>query len=136
MQWHEVSTTVRGILDTEWTTAPVAYQNEAFTAPDGEPWLYFEVLPISSEATLFSSTGLRIRRAEGMLVGHVFVPTGTGSALCMELAEQFGGLLELRTISAGVETGGYELAGATSSDDEGNYFRASVTVPVAIHTTT
>lgn len=133
MLWHELLVAVRAVLDAEWTAAPLAYQNEGYIAPTGTPWGYVEVLPIAGTTTLFGSTGLRIAEADGLIAGHIFVPYGTGAGTAMELADQLGALLSLRNIAAGVVTEGYELSGATSGDDEGNFFRVGVTIPVCIH---
>lgn len=135
MQWHEVLAAVRALLDAELPGVSIAYQNEQFTAPYGDPWAYVEVLPVTADTTLFGSTGLRVYQAQGLIAGHIFVPTGTGAGTAFQIAEQIGRLLALRTISPGTETAGYELTGATSADDEGNFFRAGVTVPVAIQKT-
>jgi hypothetical protein len=136
MQWHELLTRLQAILAAEWTATSVVFQNEQSQATYGLPWLYFELLPVSSDTTLFGSAGRRIRSAEGLIAGHVFVPTGTAATDGFQIAEQLGALLQLRTLAPGVECGGYELAGAGSGDDEGNWFRIGVTIPVRIHTTT
>jgi hypothetical protein len=135
MRWFEVLAAVRALLATDWPDVPVAYQNESFTAPDGLPWAYLELLPIGGDTTLFGSAGLRVRTAEALIAAHVFTPTGTGADVGFQLAEQLGEILQGRTIAAGVETGGYELSGAGSGDDEGNFFRTGLTVPVVINTT-
>jgi hypothetical protein len=135
MQWHEVLTAVRALLAAELPGTLIAWQNENFTAPYGDPWIYAELLPVTASSSHFSSPGLRIYSAQGLIAAHVFVMTGTGAGAAFALAEQLGQILQLRTISPGVETGGYEVSGATSADDEGNYFRVGVTVPLAINTT-
>jgi hypothetical protein len=136
MGWHQVLAAVRALLAADFPGVPIAYQNESFAAPDGLSWAYLELLPVGGDTTLFGSTGLRVRAADGLIAAHVFVPTGTGADVGFQLAEQLGEILQLRTLAAGVETGGYELSGAGSGDDEGNYFRTGLTVPVSIHSTT
>lgn len=135
MEWDDLSAAVRAILDAEWTETPVAYQNEEFQAPDG-PWIYCEVLPVDGDDSLFNSPGLGHRTDVGLLAFHVFIPTGTGVAAALRLARLVGKLFSLRTIAPGVQTEGRSLGGAGSSDDEGNWYRVSASVPVTILSTT
>jgi hypothetical protein len=137
MEWDEVFEAVRSLLLDEWSETVIAFQNEEFQAPqDGSPWIYCEVLPVDADTTIFGSTGLRIQSDLGLIACHVFAPTGTGAGAVFGLAARVGKLLQLRTIGPGVETAGRSLGGAASADDEGNWFRVSSSVPIAIHTTT
>lgn len=136
MEWDELFEELKVILGAEWELTPVAYQNEGFQAPQDAPWVYLELLPVDGFTTLFGSPGLRIQSDIGIIAFHVFTPTGTGAGTAFRLARQIGKLLELRTIAPGVETEGRALGGAASSDDEGNWFRVSASVPVSIHSTT
>lgn len=135
MLWHEVLTAVRALLDAEFPSVAIGYQNETFTPPTDAAWVYLELLPIDGYTSDFNSDGLRVRSASGLIAGHCFSATGIGAVAGMQLAEEIGLFLQTRTISAGVQTGGYEVAGAASGDDEGNYFRVSVTIPVSINMT-
>jgi hypothetical protein len=135
MTWADVYDLLRALLDDEWTACPVSYQNEDFATPYGSPWVYAEILPIECSGSNFNTSGLRVGSGLGLVALHVFVPTGTGIGDALYLADQLAALLRFRTLSTGVETGAASVAGGATSDDEGNWFRTSVTAPVHINTT-
>lgn len=135
MNWTDVYDLVRALLTDDWTACPVSFQNEDFAMPSGSPWVYAEVLPIESDGTDFNSPGKRIGSGMGLIALHVFVPTGTGTRDALDLADQLAALLRFRTLSTGVSTDAASVAGGSTSDDEGNWYRVSVTTPVHINTT-
>jgi hypothetical protein len=130
MEWADVVAAVRAWLDAEWSAAPVAWPNESFDQPHGEPWLYAEVLPSDTESTAFGSAGLRIVQDHGVIGFHVFVPNGTGVDAAFRIARTVGELFRLQTLAAGVETGAPQVGGSGQGDDDGNWFRVSVSIPV------
>lgn len=135
MDWGEVSSAVRDILDAEWTDAPVAYPNEDFAAPPDAPWAYVEVLPLDGDGALMGSDSAESFGVEDGWIGvHVFVPNGTGAAQALTLATRIGRLLRRRNLGQGVVSLRPVPGGAGSGDDEGNWFRASVRVPVQLIT--
>jgi hypothetical protein len=135
MNWADVYDLLRALLTEQWTETPVSYQNEEFATPYGSAWLYAEILPIEGGGTNFNTPGLRVGSGLGLIALHVFVPSGTGTREAFDLADQLAALLRFRTLSIGVETAAASVAGGSSSDDEGNWYRVSVTAPVHINTT-
>jgi len=135
MNWTDIYDLLRALLESEWTACPISYQNEDFDAPYGAPWIYAEILPIESGGSNFNTPGLRIGSGLGLIALHVFVPTGTGTRDAFDIADQLAALLRFRTLSTGVETAAASVAGGATSDDEGNWYRTSVTTPVHINTT-
>jgi hypothetical protein len=135
MNWLDVYTLLRALLTESWSECPVSYQNEDFATPYGQSWAYLEILPIESALSTFNSEGLRVASGLGLAAVHIFVPTGTGTAEALRLADLMAELLRNRTLSTGIETAAASVAGGATSDDEGNWYRVSVTAPVHINTT-
>jgi hypothetical protein len=135
LNWSDIFDLLRALLDSEWSVCPVSFQNEDFSPPFNAPWIYAEILPIEGGGSDFNSPGLRVASGLGLIALHVFVPTGTGTRDAFDLADQLAALLRFRTLSTGVETAVASVGGGTSSDDEGNWFRVSVTTPLHINTT-
>jgi hypothetical protein len=130
MEWADVVAAVRARLDAAELAAPVAWPNEDFAQPNEGPWIYAEALPSDTESTVFGSAGLRIVQDHGMLGFHIFVPNGTGVDAAFRLARTVGEIFRLQTLAAGVETGAPMIGGSGQADDDGKWFRVSVSVPV------
>lgn len=131
MEWADVVAAVRAKLTAEGPAVSVAWPNEEFDQPTEAPWLYAEVLPSDTESTKFGSSGLRIVVDSGLIGFHVFVPNGTGVDAAFRLARTVGEIFRLQTLSTGVETGAPVIGGSGQADDDGKWFRVSVSVPVA-----
>ncbi len=76
-------------LEDNWTTTPIAHQNEA--APetpwtpvdgDGKPtaWVYLEIIGNGSDQRAFGIPGSQLWLYRGHILVHVFVPIQDGSA--------------------------------------------------------
>lgn len=130
MEWADVVAAVRAVLDTAELSASVAWPNEEFDQPTEAPWIYAEVLPSDTESTKFGSGGLRIVVDSGLIGLHIFVPNGTGVDVAFRLARTAGEIFRLQTLSAGVETGAPMIGGSGQADDDGKWFRVSVSIPV------
>ncbi|MCW2243578.1 DUF4128 domain-containing protein [Azospirillum canadense] len=142
-------TAIRTKLEAEWTDTPVTYENggafrpdapgnrdpyDASSAPD-RPWVYLEILGAGSASTVIGSPGKRAARDDGVIFGHVFVPVGTGDDEARRLARALGDLFRV-TRFGGLVTGAPDPLGAGEpGDDDGLWWRRSVSIPFTAHYT-
>jgi|SRR5215217_7119763 len=127
---------VRTYLTAQWSACPIAFENEPFERPMDEngvplPWIAMEMMgTVYGQQSIGARTQAENRwDEEGQLWLHVFVASGTGSSLvrgyAKQLADLFRGTLLL---SDTLEFGDASLGMGEPGDDEGAYFRVSVSV--------
>jgi hypothetical protein len=132
---------IRSRLDAGWTTTRITYQNEDPAEPwppvrgngSPAPWVNLEIVPAGSQIWTFGTDGNRGWRYDGFINVHVFVPVGEGIELADTYAVTIGELFRaakfyddgtgnyIRTLAPQVDGGG-------SSDDDGKWFRVTMTV--------
>jgi hypothetical protein len=107
-------TAIRAHLEAEWTTTPLAWDNETFSPQDNTPFVMVQITgDLWDQHSIGAGDRLENRWEEtGELLLSVIVPTGTGSLLARQHAEAlaniFRGLnldesnIEFRDISIGL----------------------------------
>jgi hypothetical protein len=131
MSSPRVYSAIRGHLEARWTATPLAWENEAFTPPELAPWVAVEVTgTLYSQASIGADDQASNRWDEtGLVFLHVFVPTGTGTAVarqhCRALADTFRGLV---LDEGALEFGDASIGMGAPGDDEGTTYRISVSV--------
>lgn len=103
---------IRAHLEAQWTTTPLAWDNEAFDTPDNAPFVMVQMTgDLWDQQSMGAATRLQNRwEEEGELMLSVIVPAGTGTLLARQHAEAlaniFRGLqlgeIEFRDISIGL----------------------------------
>jgi hypothetical protein len=128
---------IQAAVVAEWTEIPTTYPNAAGFEPpkdvDGVPlpWGLLEVLPTFSEVL---GTGTQKTYAYyGVIVYHVFVPLGTGLAEANRMAVAVGEIFRTRKLydngdGCYVRTVSPSIIGSSGNDDNGNWFRVTMTV--------
>lgn len=132
---------IRARLVANWTTTPIAYQNERPATPwppvDGNgllvPWVTLEIISTGSS---IEGTGTRQNHVwsyTGNVLVHVFVPVGTADGVATGYAVAIGEIFRaaefyndtpgfaVRTLAPSIDDG-------DSADDDGNWFRCSMSV--------
>lgn len=121
-----------GISVGAWQYAPIAYPNEAFSAPEPPaPWVDFEIT-----GTLYGqqSIGAHVQSEnrwdeDGQIWLHVMVPVGTGGAAARGAAKTLANIFRgLTLLSGGLEFLDAQIGLGEPGDDNGNYFRISVSI--------
>lgn len=135
---------IRDRLAANWTTTPIAYQNEAFDAPvdpnSGNPtaWVALEVIGNGSEQRTIGGNGGHDWIYRGHILAHVFVPVNDGIATAhahaVTLGEIFRGAQFYDSTAAHCVRSAYGGEGPSTdgggiSADQGNWFRVTMTCP-------
>jgi len=137
-------------LAANWTTTRITYQNKPPVAPwpprDGNnilvPWAHLEIASSDSQMHGAGKPGSQVWVTDGLIIVHVFVPSGDGDATATEYANTIGEIFRakvfynngdgcyVRTWAPRVDEGGPVKS---ESDIEwannGAWFRVSMTVP-------
>ena len=127
------SAAVRALLDAQWTSCSVAYENESFTVPettDGpQPWMMVEMTGrLFDQRSIGAGTRTANRwREEGQLFLHVFAPVNSGSATARTLIHAAVDLFR------GTDLGTASLTAASiglgeTVDANGTWWRISATI--------
>lgn len=90
MSWATATEAIKTRFQAQWTETPlaqVAFENEQFDIPDNDEWLYIEIVGAGGSIAGYGGMGTNLIRREGVIMIHVFVPSGTGGARAVELAE-------------------------------------------------
>ena len=118
-QWDILHPEVSGVRD-----VPVAWPNrnfdphKDFDSGTQLGWVKFAVLTLPGYAA--SSSGAKVRqRTEGFVVVQVFVPSGTGDAVAVSIADDAVSALQYKTLSGVVCTEATPLP--VGRTDEGFY---------------
>jgi hypothetical protein len=131
---------IRSRLESNWTETPIRFQNEGFEPPaDPEtgapaPWVFLEVLGNTSEVRTFGLPGSHEWLYLGHILVHVFVPVYSGVERAQQIASDVGEIFrgaEFYNAEPGsaVRSWAPRTDGGETSDDEGNWFRVTCTVP-------
>lgn len=126
---------IRSVIEAEWSAAPIAWPNEPFEAPSDAPWLYIEIKGNGASGSGVGGVGKRVVEADGLILAHVFVPVGVGRTPADQLARSLGGMLHLRALpgTATIQTGAADIGSAESGDDDGLWWRVSLSIPFTAH---
>lgn len=135
---------IRQRLIDNWTTTPIALQNVPPPDPfppinpatgNPGPWVLLEVVGVNSAVRAAGVPGAQFWLYDGLVLVHVFTPTGSGIDIGQQLAAQIGEIFrnktfyqdgsgnEVRTISPRTD------GGDKSSDDKGEWWRVTMAVP-------
>lgn len=131
---------IRARLEANWTTTPIAFQNEAPPEPwppvadDGStrPWVFLEVIGTLSEVHAFGATGGKVWRYLGLIHVHVIVPLGVGAPLAQQYAVSIGEIFRgAKFYDNGdgdyVRSWSPQTDGGGSDADNGNFWRVTMT---------
>lgn len=133
MSYDLIVASIKTRLASNWSTTPVFLQNkpdQAAVDTDGTalPFVYFEVLGGTDEQVSIGAPGNNTFRRTGIIAAHVFVPLKTGDDTALSYAVQIGAIFRGQSFGA-VTCEGATIAGGDKGDDDGLYWRRSVTVP-------
>ena len=134
-----------------WTEAPVAWPNGGWFVPVApyspaspgaeydpganpqQPWLYVEILGAGSDCSVIGSPGKRAAVDDYLIMASVFTPLGSGDAESFRLCRAFGEIFRLARFG-GVVSGAPSPPGASDQgDDDGLWWRRSVSIPLFSH---
>ena len=127
---------LRAYLEANWTATPLAWENEAFEAPRDAlgnplPWVMVEASGnLCAQASIGAgSAAANLWREEGLVWLHVFVPTGTGSALARQHARALVDLFRGLTLAAGtIRYRDASIGRGEPGSDDGKWWRISAGV--------
>lgn len=132
---------IRARLVAGWTQTRITFQNETPAKPwppkDGQghsvAWVNLEIATLPSTLRGAGVPGQQIWVYPGFVYVHVFVPTGSGDADAMAKAvaigELFRGDVFYQQDGCYVRTWAPSIDGGGSGDDNGNWFRVTMSVP-------
>lgn len=122
-----VFTAVRDLLTAEWSGAPITWPNESLEVADSSsPWIYAE-LSSSGLYPLELGGGYAAWVEEGIVWLHVHAPVGTGTLEIRAIAKQLSNLFR-RARLPGITFGRQSLGAGEQGDDDGLYWRQSLTI--------
>lgn len=132
---------IRSRLEANWTTTRITYQNETPAAPwppkrasgSPAPWVNLEIIGNGSHLWTFGTDGNRGWRYDGVIMVHVFVPVGEGIEQADEYAVAIGEIFRAAKfyddgLGSYVRTLSPQLDGGGSGDDDGKWFRVTMSV--------
>lgn len=131
---------IRARLEANWSTTRITYQNETPAEPWPpmdvnavlQSWVNLEIIGTGHWIVGIGVPGNRVWRYDGDILVHVFTPVGSGLDLGDKYANQIGEIFRakqfynevpgfgVRTLAPSIDDGG-------SADDDGNWFRTTMT---------
>lgn len=132
---------MRARLAAGWTTTRITYQNETPADPwppvDGngvlQPWVNLEIVGAPSSIVGTGTRGNHVWTYQGNIFVHVFTPVGSSDEMGTQYAVAIGELFRaaefynatpgfcVRTLAPSIDDG-------DSADDDGNWFRTTMSV--------
>lgn len=133
---------IRARLVAGWSTTRITFANEQPADPwpprDGsnvlQAWVHMEIASEGSEVLGTGQTGAHTWTYEGTIMVHVFVPVGMGTSMAFQHAVAIGELFRAAkfydaTPGHAVRTLAPEIDGGGSADDDGDWFRVTMSCP-------
>lgn len=126
----ETFVVVRDTLSASWSATPVHYENDGSSTP--EPPAHFIFVEVVGDLLGQQSIGAGSRdenlwRETGTLYLHVMAPNGEGSLTARQHGRDVANLFRGRDIDT-VTFGNASLGAGEPGDDDGNYWRFTVTI--------
>lgn len=137
--WAGAAQAIEDRLRAQWSDTPIAVQNgKDFPKADADgtlkPWVYLEIEGAGSTQRGVGAPGNQLWVDDGLIAVHVFVPVGKGAAKARQIASAVGEIYRAARFYDDVE--GYfvrtfapHVDGGGSGDDDGLWWRVSVSVP-------
>lgn len=127
----EATQLIAATVEAGWSTTPVTFDGQRFTATTGEAWIRLAIRELPPLTTTHGAVGQRLTRQRGRVIAQVFAPIGTvDSALpALELALAFRDLFHGRSL--GADPIHFEAAAPTRIGAEGGWYQVNVTIPFA-----
>lgn len=133
---------IKARLIANWPTTRITFQNEQPAEPwpplngsgELEPWINLEILGSGSEIAGTGTHGNHVWTYAGDILVHVFVPVNSSIELADQYAVAIGELFRaaefyndipgygVRTLAPSIDDGG-------SGDDDGNWYRVTMSCP-------
>lgn len=127
-------TAVRDFLAAEWSGAPIVWPNEGLEIADSSaPWIYAEMSGSDMAAMEMGGASAAWREA-GVIWLHIYAPVGTGTLELRAIAKQLSNLFRSASLP-GMTLGRQSLGAGEPGDDDGLYWRQSMTVSYAYQDT-
>jgi hypothetical protein len=133
---------IRQRLVDNWATTRVTFQNEAPADPwppkdsDGFPTAFvnLEISTLDSAMRGAGTPGSQVWVTHGFVYAHVIVPSGEGDGAATAFAAQIGEIFRGKVFynngdGCYVRTWAPRVDGGGSGDDDGNWFRVTMSVP-------
>lgn len=135
---------IRERLVANWTTTPIAFQNETFDPPTEpnsgapSPWVFLEVIGNTSALNAVGAGSTQEWLYLGHILVHVFVPVNSGIAIAQQYAATIAEIFRAvqfydATAGHAVRTGyggeGPRTDGGGTDADDGNWFRVTMMCP-------
>lgn len=121
-----------------WTTTPIGMVNEPEPATSDAngpiPWVMGEILGTTSRLRGAGLPGSQVWVSSGLVLAHVFVPAGSGTATAFAHAVAIGELFRAEALYASqppnvVRCWAPRIDGGGAGDDDGKWFRVTCTIP-------
>lgn len=123
---------IKAYLQAQWSTSPIAWENETFNKPEPPaPWVMVEIAgDVYAQMSIGADEQADNRwDEEGVLLLHVFVPTGTGASAARGHAKALADLFRGATLlSDSLEFMDASIGMGQPGDDDGMWWRISVSI--------
>ena len=128
MPFDEAAKVLEQRFDAQWTATEKTWQTARYDPQAGTEFVYFEVLQADGIQASFGDPGSNVFRDIGLIQAHVFVPVGTGDGKALQYARQIGEIFKGQNIS-GILCRAPRIGGGDTGDDDGNFWRRTVSIP-------
>lgn len=122
---------IRAYIEANWTQVEIRWPNETYEAPPDGPWIAFEIFGTDYSQQTIGMTQQADNRwdEEGHIWFHFFLPRGRGSSNLRGAAKAMTNLFRgLRLMNDDLEFMDAAVGPGGSGDEEGNWFRVSVSI--------
>jgi hypothetical protein len=113
---------------------PVRWPNEKFTRPAANaPWVSCEVHGTTNLlAGIGGGPGDNLWRQEGFVLAAAYVKADSGTATALDIAADLAGVFQ-GYAAADLRCRGADVDGGAAVQEEGNWFKVTVSVPFLFH---
>jgi hypothetical protein len=134
MPLDQVQTAVETFLTANWSTTPIAFENDGFQPPtngngDVLPWLLVELNGgLYEQRTLGTGNATTDFWSDsGTVWIHIFVASGSGSLIAKQYGSALASLFQGRTLSPNIQFGDITMA-ASGGTQDGNDWGLSLSI--------
>ena len=126
--FYDAASAIRSRMQANWSATPIVWENAPSEPAAGTPFVFFEVLGGDAFQASIGAPSSRLYRHTGVIQAHVFTPVNKGSKDSLQYADSIAAIFRGQTFG-GVLCFAPRIGSGAPADDDGNWWRVTVTIP-------
>ncbi len=126
--FYDAASAIRSRMQANWSATPIVWENTPSEPTPGTAFVFLEILNADAFQASIGAPTSRLYRHTGVIQAHVFTPVNKGTKDALQHADAIAAIFRGQTFS-GVLCFAPRIGGGELADDDGNWWRVTVSIP-------